>query len=170
MKLKNLVAELQGVQTWREPKVELEQYPTPPDVAAHMLFAADAQGDLKDALVADLGCGGAILGIGATRARSRPRLMLRHPACGAARDDGSRERSLDTCTRDAGARMRIPSRAIGRALYTCCDSRVQLTICANNARAVFHVRHLSAIHAAPCVGGQLVLASIQSATSQTKRE
>ena len=64
MKLKQLVAELQGVQTWREPKVELEQYPTPPDVAAHMLFAADAQGDLQDALVADLGCGGAILGIG----------------------------------------------------------------------------------------------------------
>ena len=108
--------------------------------------------------------------------RSRPlatndlQLKLRHPACGAARDDGSRERSLDTCTRDAGARMRIPSRAIGRALYTCCDSRVQLTISANNARAVFDVRHLSALHAAPCAGGQLVLASIQSATSQTKRE
>ena len=65
MKLKGLIAELQGVQTWRKPKVELEQYPTPPDVAAHMLFAADAQGDLQDALVADLGCGGAILGIGA---------------------------------------------------------------------------------------------------------
>ena len=63
-----LVVELQGVQTWRKPKVELEQYPTPPDIAAHMLFAADAQGDLADSLVADLGCGGAILGIGAVLA------------------------------------------------------------------------------------------------------
>lgn len=45
--------------------MELEQYPTPPDIAAHMLFAADAEGDVEDALVADLGCGGCILGIGA---------------------------------------------------------------------------------------------------------
>ena len=39
MKLKQLVGELQGVQTWRHPKSELEQYPTPPDIAAHMLLA-----------------------------------------------------------------------------------------------------------------------------------
>ena len=65
MKLKDLVASLQLVQTWERPKVELEQYPTPPDIAAHMLLAADAEDSLEDALVADLGCGGGILGIGA---------------------------------------------------------------------------------------------------------
>jgi len=65
MKLKQLVGELQGVQTWRHPKSELEQYPTPPDIAAHMLLAADAEDGLEDALVADLGCGGGVLGIGA---------------------------------------------------------------------------------------------------------
>ena len=99
MKLKQLIGELQGVQTWRQPKVELEQYPTPPDVAAHMLFAADAQGDLQDALVADLGCGGAILGIGVScpcalclrlrlRLRTRPsilRLTYRSPRAQAPR-------------------------------------------------------------------------------------
>jgi len=65
MKLKQLIAELQGVQTWRQPKSDLEQYPTPPDIAAHMLFAADAEDGLDGALVADLGCGGGVLGIGA---------------------------------------------------------------------------------------------------------
>ena len=64
-KLRDLIQELREVKTWEKPKVELEQYPTPPDIAAHMLFAADDEGDVEDALVADLGCGGCILGIAA---------------------------------------------------------------------------------------------------------
>ena len=65
MKQKHLVAALQQVRTWEEPRADLEQYPTPPEIACSMLFAADANGDLLDATVADLGCGGGILGIGA---------------------------------------------------------------------------------------------------------
>ena len=65
MKLKHLVAELEGVKTWEKPKVALEQYPTSPEIAAHMLLAALDEGDIEDAVVADLGCGGGILGIGA---------------------------------------------------------------------------------------------------------
>ena len=65
MKLRDLVAELENVKTWEKPRVELEQYPTPPEIAAHMLMMADAEGDVEDALVADLGCGGCILGIAA---------------------------------------------------------------------------------------------------------
>ena len=65
MRLKQLVGELQRCETWAKPKVELEQYPTPPEIAAHMLLAAHAEGDLEGRLVADLGCGGAVLGIGA---------------------------------------------------------------------------------------------------------
>jgi predicted RNA methylase len=64
-KLRDLIQELREVKTWEKPKVELEQYPTPPDIAAHMLFAADDEGDVEDALVADLGCGGCVLGIAA---------------------------------------------------------------------------------------------------------
>ena len=65
MKLRDLIQELSEVKTWEKPRVELEQYPTPPDIAAHMLFAADEEGDVEDSLVADLGCGGCILGIAA---------------------------------------------------------------------------------------------------------
>jgi predicted RNA methylase len=65
MKLRELVAELENVKTWEKPRVELEQYPTPPDIAAQMLMTADAEGDVEDALVVDLGCGGCILGIAA---------------------------------------------------------------------------------------------------------
>ena len=63
MKLRDLIQELSEVKTWEKPRVELEQYPTPPDIAAHMLFAADEEGDVEDSLVADVGCGGCILGI-----------------------------------------------------------------------------------------------------------
>ena len=65
MKLKHLIAELEGVKTWEKPKVALEQYPTSPEIAAHMLLNALEEGDIEDAAVADLGCGGGILGIGA---------------------------------------------------------------------------------------------------------
>lgn len=66
MKLRELISHLQRCSTWKKPNVELEQYPTPPEIAAHMLMAAEAEGDLgEDKLVADLGCGGGILGIGA---------------------------------------------------------------------------------------------------------
>lgn len=41
------------------------EYPTPPDLAAHVILAAHAEGDIEDRLVADLGCGGGVLGIGA---------------------------------------------------------------------------------------------------------
>ena len=66
MKLRELVSYLERCETWKKPNVNLEQYPTPPDIAAHMLLAAEAEGDLgDDRLVADLGCGGGVLGIGA---------------------------------------------------------------------------------------------------------
>ena len=65
MKPKQLVAALQEVRTWDAPRAELEQYPTPPNIASAMLLAAHEQVDLSDALVADLGCGGGVLGIGA---------------------------------------------------------------------------------------------------------
>ena len=65
MRLRELVPLLERCKTWKKPKVELEQYPTPPDIAAHMLLAAHSEGDVEDCLVADLGCGGGVLGIGA---------------------------------------------------------------------------------------------------------
>lgn len=43
----------------------LEQYPTPPDIAAEMLVAANERGDIDGKSIIDLGAGTGILGIGA---------------------------------------------------------------------------------------------------------
>lgn len=47
------------------PRPELEQYTTPADVAADMLWIALSNGDIQGKRVVDLGCGNGILGIGA---------------------------------------------------------------------------------------------------------
>uniref|UniRef100_A0A7S4FA90 Methyltransferase-like protein 5 n=1 Tax=Chrysotila carterae TaxID=13221 RepID=A0A7S4FA90_CHRCT len=65
MKLKQLVASLEQVRTWDSPKTRLEQYPTPPDLAAHLLMVAAQDEHIEGMHVADLGCGGGVLGIGA---------------------------------------------------------------------------------------------------------
>ena len=47
------------------PRVRLEQYPTPSDIAAEVLWTAFMNNDIKNKIIADLGCGNGILGIGA---------------------------------------------------------------------------------------------------------
>jgi putative methylase len=55
-----------------DPDPSLEQYTTPPKVAAEMLFtAAYIHDDVRDKIVADLGCGTGRLGIGALLLGSR---------------------------------------------------------------------------------------------------
>eukprot|EP00051_Salpingoeca_urceolata_P028536 m.487368 g.487368 ORF g.487368 m.487368 type:complete len:207 (+) comp24960_c0_seq1:369-989(+) len=66
MKLKQLESYLGQVETFAEPKIHLEQYPTSAHIAARMVFEMHSRfDDLEGKLVADLGCGGGILGIGA---------------------------------------------------------------------------------------------------------
>ncbi|MDD2340354.1 MAG: METTL5 family protein [Methanosarcina sp.] len=60
-KLEMLLEELEG---FSDPELELEQYQTPPLLAAEILHFAYMQGDLEDS-VQDLGCGTGILAIGA---------------------------------------------------------------------------------------------------------
>jgi rRNA N6-adenosine-methyltransferase METTL5 len=65
MKLQQLVAALQGVEAFRSPDFRLEQYSTGVEVAAHSLFEIQSHfGDIEGKLVADVGCGTGILGIG----------------------------------------------------------------------------------------------------------
>ena len=66
IKLKQLIEYLEDIETFSEPKVELEQYQTTPQVAAEMLhYISDRIEDFWKYSVIDLGCGTGILGIAA---------------------------------------------------------------------------------------------------------
>ncbi|HJJ36100.1 MAG TPA: METTL5 family protein [Methanocorpusculum sp.] len=65
MKLKNLEMALQKIQGFSHPDAALEQYLTPPDLAARFLFDAYMHQDLDGLRVLDLGCGTGMLSIGA---------------------------------------------------------------------------------------------------------
>ncbi len=56
---------LSKLKQFENPKVLYEQYSTDPEVAAEILWFAYMQGDIKDKVIADLGCGPGIFGIGA---------------------------------------------------------------------------------------------------------
>lgn len=56
---------LASIPSHPEPRADLEQYATPADLAASLLFEARALGDVEGKRVADLGCGTGVLGIGA---------------------------------------------------------------------------------------------------------
>ncbi|XP_037933967.1 rRNA N6-adenosine-methyltransferase METTL5 [Teleopsis dalmanni] len=65
IKLKKLEEYLQGVDGFEQPKVKLEQYPTPPHIASCVLYNIQAQyDDIDGKLVGDLGCGCGMLSVG----------------------------------------------------------------------------------------------------------
>ncbi|HUI39494.1 MAG TPA: METTL5 family protein, partial [Methanothrix sp.] len=64
MKKKQLEIMLEGLEGFRDPVPELEQYVTPARVAAEMLYLAYLHGDLG--VVSDLGCGTGTLAVGAS--------------------------------------------------------------------------------------------------------
>ncbi|KAJ2782453.1 Methyltransferase-like protein 5 [Coemansia javaensis] len=66
MKLKQLEGHLGEVAAFRDPKVQLEQYPTTAHLAARMLYTAEATyGDIAGRAVVDLGCGCGMLSLAA---------------------------------------------------------------------------------------------------------
>ncbi len=67
IKRRTLAILLQKLQPLPRVEVALEQYPTPADVAADVLFKAYGQRDVHDRAVADLGCGNGVLALGAAR-------------------------------------------------------------------------------------------------------
>jgi putative methylase len=62
---RHLAQQLGVVAGFESPTVELEQYPTPPGLAAHLIHVADLQGDIEDETVIDLGTGTGMLALGA---------------------------------------------------------------------------------------------------------
>ena len=66
LKLRQLETALNEVETFENPKVLLEQYPTRPHIAACILHSIETSyGGLDGRIVADLGCGTGVLSIGA---------------------------------------------------------------------------------------------------------
>lgn len=66
MRLNDLERALSSIPPHPAPRLELEQYATPADLAAPFLFEARALGDVEGRRVVDLGCGTGVLAIGAS--------------------------------------------------------------------------------------------------------
>lgn len=62
--MKRLESDLESLEVFEEPKLFLEQYHTPPRVAAEMLHLIEMDTGLSGKTVLDLGCGCGILGLG----------------------------------------------------------------------------------------------------------
>lgn len=65
MKKSQLAIKLSRVEDFQEPRISLEQYITPPQLAADILHTAWMQGDIEGRKVVDLGTGTGIFAIGA---------------------------------------------------------------------------------------------------------
>ncbi|MFB6135638.1 MAG: METTL5 family protein [Halobacteriaceae archaeon] len=81
MNRRQLERRLADVRGFEDPVAALEQYPTPADVAAHLVHLAAVQGDLRETVV-DLGTGTGVLAVGAALAGA-PRVV------GVERDPGA---------------------------------------------------------------------------------
>lgn len=71
MKKKHLAIILSNLKGFEEPKPELEQYKTPGDVAAELLWLAHSLGEIEGKVIADLGAGTGVLSIGASLMRAK---------------------------------------------------------------------------------------------------
>lgn len=66
MKKRTLEIMLSSVEAPENPSAPLEQYSTPSNIAADILYLAYSMGDIEGKRIADLGCGGGIFSIGAS--------------------------------------------------------------------------------------------------------
>jgi len=62
---RELEGQLAVVAGFENPQASLEQYPTPPALAAHVIHLADLQGDIEGRTVVDLGAGTGMFALGA---------------------------------------------------------------------------------------------------------
>lgn len=73
---KQLEVYLSKLKQIKEPKVNIEQYQTPSNIAAEVLWTAYMSNDVKGKIIADLGCGNGILGIGALKLKAAKVFLL----------------------------------------------------------------------------------------------
>jgi len=65
MRKSQLAIFLSKLKVFEKPKAKLEQYPLDSESGAEILWNAAQLGDIEDKVIADLGCGSGILGLGA---------------------------------------------------------------------------------------------------------
>jgi putative methylase len=96
---------LSRVEGFADPRLDLEQYPTPADLAAHLVHLAGVQGDLAGRTVVDLGTGTGMLALGtAFRGPARVLALDRDPAALAqARENERRVGGADASAESSGA-------------------------------------------------------------------
>lgn len=114
MKLKSLEIALQKVAGFSAPKAPLEQYMTPPALAARMLFDAYMNGDIEGMKVLDLGCGTGMLSIGAALLGGEVTGVDTDKAALAIAEENAKESGVKT---DFFERTLIPSPAGPAALF-----------------------------------------------------
>ena len=71
MKQKEIEMILQKVPTYERPNPFIEQYMTPANIAADIIYIACQYGDIQDKKVVDLGCGTGIFSFGAELANAK---------------------------------------------------------------------------------------------------
>jgi len=108
-----LAQQLGVVAGFEDPRAPLEQYRTPPELAAHLVHLADLRDDVDGRTVLDLGCGTGMLALGAA---------LRGPdrVVGV---DIDRRRSARPGLTSAKSRRPRPSPGSARTRRTCCSDR-----------------------------------------------
>jgi len=73
---RQLEVKLSKLKQLESPNPILEQYTTPSNLAAEFLWTAYMKGDIKNKVIADLGCGNGILGIGSLLLGARKVFLL----------------------------------------------------------------------------------------------
>mgnify|MGYP001559092470 CR=1 FL=1 len=104
-----LAIALSKLEGFSEPKVRQEQYLMDSEVGASMLWNAYLLGDVEGKVIADLGCGTGILGIGALLQGAKQAIFV-----------DSDEKALETAKKNL-SKVKSEGYGLGKARFTCQD-------------------------------------------------